>query len=101
MPELVDVTFAYAHAYFGSQYLDRKDYKDAVREFKLTTERLERWRSNKQILEMARVTGMLSDDEETALLYLLRESYLNLADAYSGLGYETKAKEARTKSERI
>ena len=101
VPELVDVTYAYAHAYFGNQYLDRKDYKDAVREFESAIDRLERWRSNKQILEMARVTGMLSEGEETSLLDLLRESYFNLQDAYNGLGDKAKAIEARRKGERI
>ena len=100
-PELVDNTFTFAHAYFGDKYLDQKDYANAAGEFKSAIDRLERWRSNEQILEMARVTGMLSEEEESMLLDLLQDSYFSLADAYTGLGDQKKAKRARTRGEQI
>lgn len=101
VPEVVDTSYAYAHAYFGSRYVARGDYRLAVGEFAAGIRRLEQWRSRKDIIEMRRATGALTDSEERALLELLRGSYLGLAQAYEGLGEKAKAGEATQKADNV
>lgn len=98
-PELVDTTFAYAHVYFGQKYLREHDYDAAAEHFGAAVDRLKRWRSNANILKMALATGMLTTGEKQSLLDLLRESYTGLADAYEGMGEDTKAEQAREKAD--
>lgn len=100
-PEVVDNTFAFAHFCFGHKYLEEKNYPRAVAEFTSAIERLERWRSNKQMLRLARFTGMTTPEEEQRLLTLLRDSYFGLAEAYSGMGDRAEASGARTKGAAI
>lgn len=101
VPELVDTNFAYAHVYFGKKALSAKDYPQAVAEFTVSIERLERWRSNEQMLKVSRFSGLLSPDEEVELLELLRDSYLGLADTHEKLGEDSKARDGRRKADKV
>lgn len=101
VPELVDTTYADAHAYFGGKYLARRKYASAAGEFISAVDRLERWRSNKQMIEVARHTGRLTKEEETQLLTLLRDCYLGLAKACRGMGNATGAREALAKAKKV
>ncbi|MCE5197717.1 O-antigen ligase family protein [bacterium] len=100
-PEMVDTTFARAHAYFGSKDLAKKDYQGAISEFAAVVERLERWRSNKQILAVSKFSGMLSSEEETELIQLLRDSYSSLSQAYTTTGNKRCADEYEKKAEKV
>lgn len=100
-PELVDTTFADAHAYFGAKYLAERKHRRAITEFTAVVNRLERWRSNEDILRMKRVTGMITEEEEQRTLDVLHNSYLSLADVYDSLGHADLAESAREKAERV
>ncbi len=100
-PELVDTTYTHAHLYFGSKLIESGDYGRAAEHYNAAVQRMERWRSNEEMLEMARVTGMLSEEEEAQLLDVLQESYSGLAEAYSGMGRMEEAEEARRKAESV
>ncbi len=101
VPELVDTTFAYAHAYFGEKNMARKRYARAIDEFTSAIDRLETWRSNKQALRIARFSGTLTREEEHDLLDVLRRCYLGLAEAYSASGDPRNAQRARAKAESV
>ncbi|MHB9035575.1 MAG: O-antigen ligase family protein [Armatimonadota bacterium] len=96
-PELVDTTFARAHAYFGEKYLAEKKYTMAANEYVQAIERLERWKSNKLALQVALCSGLLTEQGKRDLLALLRESYFDLAKAYDAVGNKYGAREAREK----
>ena len=95
VPELVDLTYVWAHLYFGDKYSRQKKYTSAIAEYRAAIDRLERWRSNKQILEMQRTTGMLAPDEERRVLEQLRDAYSRLAEAYELVGDRHRARVAR------
>lgn len=101
VPEMVDTTYAYAHAHFGEKFLSQKRYTRATIEFSSAVERLEAWRSNKQGLEVARLTGRLTPDEESELLDLLHSCYLGLADTYTAMGEPRNARRARENAEKV
>jgi O-antigen ligase/tetratricopeptide (TPR) repeat protein len=94
VPELVDTNFVYAHVYFADKYLTQKRYARAITELTEAIDRLERWRSNKEALKIARFSGMLTPKDERNLLLLLRACYFRLAHAYEALGESKKAAEA-------
>lgn len=100
-PELVDTTFAWAHAYFARKYLAEKKYSRAISEFLPAIERLARWQSNPDTIQLQQFTGMLTASDQRELTNLLRDSYLGLADAYTGIGDETGAREARAKAAKV
>lgn len=101
VPELVDTNFVHAHVYFADKYLTQKRYSRAITELTDAIDRLERWRSNKEALEIARFSGRLTQEEEHDLLLLLRACYFRLAYAYEALGESTKAAGARKAGEMI
>ncbi|MCE5313801.1 MAG: O-antigen ligase family protein [Armatimonadota bacterium] len=82
-PELVDTTFAHAHAYLGAKYMARKRYSAAANEYVQVIERLQRWQSNKDVLRVALLTGMLTESEKNDLLELLRQSRSDLAKCHN------------------
>ena len=41
VPELVDTSFAFAHAYFGDKLFAQKEYRKALREYGFAAKRLE------------------------------------------------------------
>lgn len=100
-PEMVDTTFAYAHVYFGEKYLAQEKFARAAGHFDAAVERLERWRSNKQFLEVARYMGMLTTDEERALLMLQRDCYYRIADIRREMGNEAGSRIARSKGDAV
>lgn len=101
VPEMVDTTFAFAHAWFGEKYLARKRYARAITEFTSAIDRLEKWRSNEDMLQVMRFSGRLTKEEERETLELLRSCYHGLADAYSAMGQHAAAGRARARAERI
>ncbi len=101
VPEMVDTTYARAHAYFGEKYLASKDYASAGREFDAAAERLERWRSNTQMLQVARFTGSLTKEDEGNLLDLLRDCYLGLSKTSDAIGRHAQAAAYKARAERI
>lgn len=70
-PEVVDTTYAYAHFYFGKKYVNEKEYKKALNEFIAAKKRLMLWKKNPQIIEVLKIIGKLSDEEEAENLELL------------------------------
>jgi len=94
VPELVDTNFVHAHLYFADKYLTQKRYARAITELTEAIDRLERWRSNKEVLKIARFSGMLTSKDERNLWLLLRACYFRLAYAYEVLGEPKKAAEA-------
>lgn len=101
VPELVDTAYAYAHVYFGRKYLAAKRYRRAEAEFRAAVKRLERWRSNEDLLSMRRAIGALTQEEENQTMELLASAYLGLADTYQGFGEAEKAKQSRGRAERL
>lgn len=100
-PELVDTTYAFAHDYFGGKCLGSKDFKGAAAEYKAVVDRLVSWRSNDQIMLMARVTGLIHPEEEKQLLEMLRDSYYSLAKAYKEMGYQKEADRAQAGGDKV
>lgn len=100
-PELVDTTFARAHIYCGKKYKAEKNYSLAANEFTQAIDRLERWKSNRQMIDVALYAGMMSEQEKLDLLELLRESYFDLAEACDALGHKQWASEARKKGDAV
>lgn len=100
-PEIVDTTFAYAHAYFGEKYLAQGKFARAAGHFDAAVERLERWRLNERFLEVARYMGMLNRDEERALLMLQRDCYYRIADIRREMGNDAGARIARSKGDAV
>ena len=101
VPELVDLTYVYAHMHFADKFLRERRYTRAITEYQAATDRLERWRSNKQILEMCRMLGTLTKEDEHAALDTLRQACFGLARAYDLSGDRARAREAREKGERV
>jgi putative inorganic carbon (HCO3(-)) transporter len=101
VPEFVDTSYAYAHAYFGSKYLDARDYRQAIGEYLAGVRRLEDWVSQKDVREMRRAVGALTPEEENELLGLLRTCYSGLAASYQGMGQTHRAAEAREKASKV
>lgn len=101
VPEHVDTSYAYAHAYFGGKYLALGNYRRAASEFLDGIHRLENWVSQKQMREMRRAIGMLTPQEESEILELLRASYAGLAQAYEGMGKPDQAAEAAKKADEV
>ena len=97
-PEIIDATFAYAHAYFGKKFLDRKSYSRAASEYIAATERLERWRSSGIY---RKVQQMMSRVDDEGQLELLRECYRGLAGAYSGMGNKAEAAKMLAKAAKV
>ena len=100
-PEIVDTTFARAHAYFANKYLARGEYEAAINEYTSAIERLERWRSNDQMLMVTKLMGKLTTAEEQDLLRLLRRCYLGLAEADLKINDKSGAVKAGNKAEKI
>lgn len=96
-PELVDTTYAYAHAYFGKKELARKRYAAAVREFEAAVDRLELWRASGDMRQLQQMMGMSNEVEDERRLDLLRECYKGLIDANYALGNEAEVDEALKK----
>ncbi|MGB9618840.1 MAG: hypothetical protein ACPL7K_00340, partial [Armatimonadota bacterium] len=101
VPELVDLTYVYAHLYFAEKYARQHRFDRAIAEYKAAIDRIERWRSNKQVLKMQRATGMLTPQEENRILQTLRGTYLALARSYELSGDIASARQARQKGTRI
>jgi tetratricopeptide (TPR) repeat protein len=101
VPEYVDTSYAYAHAYFGGKYLALGSYSRSAGEFLAGIRRLEKWVSQDEMREMRRSIGLLTPHEESEILTLLRASYLGLANAYEGLGKRDKAGEAAKKAAEV
>ncbi len=97
-PEIVDVTFAYAHAYFGKKLLARKSYSRAASEYIAAAERLERWRSSGIYRQ---VQQMMSRVDEEGRLELLRDCYRGLAAAYGGMGSKAEAAQVMAKADKV
>lgn len=93
-PEIVDTSYAYAHAYFGRRQLSRKHYPAAAAEFKAAVDRLELWRASGLMRKLQTMMGMSSKAEDESRLDLLRECYKGLAAAYSAMGKQTDAERA-------
>ncbi len=93
----MDTTFARAHAYLGAKYLAEKKYMRAANEYDSAITRLERWRSNRQAVDIAVYSGMLTENEKHDLLELLRDSYYQMADAYDAFGRKSDAVAYRAK----
>lgn len=93
-PELVDATYAVAHAYFGDKLLRQKKYGPAASEYIAATERLERWRTSGTMRKIQVMMGLVRPEDEQARLDLLRECYKNLAVAYTRIGNKSAATEA-------
>ena len=100
-PEVVDTSYAYAHAYFGRKHLSKKNYRLAMLDFTAATHRLELWRSYGQVLEAQRLAGKLSKEEERQTLELLRECYLGLSAAYEGMNDAAGARRARANATKL
>ncbi|MCL5104654.1 MAG: O-antigen ligase family protein [Armatimonadetes bacterium] len=100
-PEMVDTIYARAHLYFADNYLAQKRYYAAADEFRSAIDRLENWRSHELYLEVARYSGMLSEEEERGLLETLRDSYFGLSQAYSRMGNKSAAAQAQSKGEKV
>ncbi len=101
VPELVDTTFAFAHAWFGEKYLARKRYARAITEFTSAIDRLEKWRSNEDMLQVMRFSGRLTKEEERETLELLRRCEYGLADAYLAMGQNGAASRALRRAQRV
>ncbi len=100
-PELIDTTYASAHAYFGNKAMQRKDYESAVVEFETAVDRLERWRKSGAMREIQELMGMSNEAEDQRRLDLLRECYKGLVDAYYALGREADVDEALDKLRKV
>ncbi|MCE5323526.1 O-antigen ligase family protein [bacterium] len=100
-PEFVDTTFARAHIYFGRKYQAEKKYSLASNEYTQAIDRLERWRSHKQMIDVAIYAGLMSKQDELDLLEQLRGSYFDLAEACDALGHKQWANEARANGEAV
>jgi len=101
VPDVVDTCYARAHFYFGRKDLASRKYPQAVTEFQASVDRLERWRSHPDYIKVALTAGQLTDEEVRDLIGLLRDSYRGLADAYTALGDEAHASEARSKGAKV
>jgi hypothetical protein len=101
VPELVDTTFARAHIYFGRRHKAEKKYYLAANEFTQAIDRLDRWQSNRQMINVAIYSGILTQQEKLDLLEMLRESYYDLADIYDAIGYKKWASETREKGRAV
>lgn len=99
-PEIVDTTFAFAHAYFGGKYLERRKYGLALREFTAAIDRLERWRSSGVMRKVQQMMGGSPADERERL-DLLRECYKQLAAACTGIGNKAEAAESLSKAAKV
>lgn len=100
-PELIDGTFAYAHAYFGDKYLSNQYYSGSIREYKKAINRLERWRSSGTMREVQLSLGLMSDSDADEMLVLLRECYLGLASAYKDVGDNAEAAQATAMASKV
>lgn len=100
-PELIDTTYAFAHAYFGRKYLEAKQYSAAAAEFKAAVDRLEMWRASGSMRSLQKMMGMSSDQDDKSRLELLRECYKGLAAADSALGKRTEADQALEKMRKV
>lgn len=100
-PEIIDTTYASAHAYFGRQQLSKKHYPAAVTEFKAAVDRLELWRASGDMRKLQRLMGMSSEADENSRLDLLRDCYKGLAAAYSAMGKPKQAAESLANAEKV
>lgn len=101
VPELVDLTYVSAHMYFGNKLMAEAKYAEAAAEYRAVVERIERWRSQKTIIQMQRALGRLTRKEEQAIVQNLREAYIQLAGAYRLSGHPELAREATCKAESL
>lgn len=100
-PEIVDTTFAFAHAYFGGRYLERRKYGLALKEFTAAIDRLERWRASGDMRKIQRMMGLITPVDERERLDLLRECYRQLAAACNGFGNRAGAAESLAKAAKV
>jgi len=100
-PEIVDGTFAYAHAYCAAKYLRHRQYGPAIREYLDAIDRLERWRSSGDMRRVQEMMGLVNKVDEQDLLNLLRECYRKLAEAYTGMGNKADAAQALAKAAKV
>lgn len=97
-PEIVDVTYAYAHAYFGRKLLEQRSYSRAASEYVSATERLERWRASGIYRKVQQMMGGVNEQER---LDLLRECYKGLAASYAGMGNKSEAEAILKKAAKV
>lgn len=100
-PEIIDGTYAYAHAYFGEQYLNRHYYSASIREYRAAIKRLEQWRESGNMRDVQRQIGLVSDADARNLLRLLRDCYTQLAAAYAATGNDAEAKQALERASKV
>ena len=100
-PEIIDGTFAYAHAYFGDKYLSNRYYSGSIREYQKAINRLERWRSSGTMRDVQMSIGMISQGDAEEMLILLRECYFGLAEAYKATGNDAEAAQAAALASKI
>jgi len=81
VPELVDISFAEAHVYLGYFAMRQKERRVAAKHFGAAVERLKRWQAGKQMLAVARISGMITPGEEQRLRFLLAEARRGLAES--------------------
>jgi tetratricopeptide (TPR) repeat protein len=93
-PELVDTTYASAHAYFGRKYMNTKQYALAAKKFQAAIDRLEMWRKSGEMRKLQTMMGMSNEAEDERRLGLLKECYVGLADAYTDMGRKADAEAA-------
>ncbi|MCX8053985.1 MAG: tetratricopeptide repeat protein, partial [Armatimonadetes bacterium] len=101
VPELVDLTYVHAHLYFGEVYERSGNYRAAAAEYEAAISRIERWRSNKMIIDVQRALGELTPEEERRVMRTLRNSYLRLARVCELMGELDCSREAVSKARRI
>lgn len=78
-PEIVDTSFAFAHGYFADKYFAQKKYPQAAKEYEAVIDRLNRWKSNPDILKVARYSGVLTKEDEQKCMDLLDKAQMRLA----------------------
>lgn len=74
-PEIVDTTYAFAHAYFARKYLARKHYDRAEKEYRAAIDRLERWKASGAMRTVQKYMGAVDPAKEKAILGLLDQCY--------------------------
>lgn len=100
-PEIIDGTYAFAHAYFAVKYFDRHYYSASIREYRAAINRLERWRSSGDMREVQRRIGLVTKSDADDMLQLLRDCYVGLSAAYEAIGNKSEAAKATARASKV
>ncbi|MGI6295427.1 MAG: O-antigen ligase family protein [Armatimonadota bacterium] len=100
-PEIIDGTYAFAHAYFAEKYLARHYYSASIREYRAAINRLERWRASGDMREVQRRMGLVTKSDAEEMLQLLKDCYTGLSVAYSAIGNKAQAVKATAQASKV